>query len=127
MTNLPLIHVHDFYPALGDFRADILAGLKAEQKQIAPKYFFDPQGCMLFERICELPEYYPTRTAIRLLKQYGDQIAAAIGPDALLFELGSSIKIRLLLEAIRPKCYVPMDISRDHLFRSANLLAKDYP
>jgi dimethylhistidine N-methyltransferase len=64
-----------------------------------------------------------------LLKQYGSQIAAAIRPNAQLFELGSgsSSKIRLLLDAIRPKCYVPMDISRDHLFRSANLLAKDYP
>jgi len=129
MTNLPLIHFHDFHPALGDFRADILAGMKADQKFIAPKYFYDPQGSMLFDRICELPEYYPTRTEIGLLKQYGAQIAAAIEPDAMLFELGSgsSSKIRLLLEAIRPKCYVPMDISRDHLFRSATLLAKDYP
>jgi len=127
MTKPPLIHFHDFHPALGDFRSDILAGLKAEQKTIAPKYFYDPHGSMLFERICELPEYYPTRTEIGLLKQYGDQIAGSIGPDALLFELGSgSSKIRQLLEAIRPKCYVPMDISRDHLFRSANLLAKDY-
>ena len=129
MTNLPLIHFHDFHPALGDFRSNILAGLKAEQKHIAPKYFYDPQGSMLFDRICELPEYYLTRTEIGLLKQYGAQIAATIGPDALLFELGSgsSRKIRLLLDAIWPKCYVPMDISRDHLFRSANLLAKDYP
>jgi len=129
MTKPPLIHFHDFHPALGDFRSDILAGLKAEQKHIAPKYFYDPQGSMLFDRICELPEYYLTRTEIGLLKQYGDQIAASIGPDALLFELGSgsSTKIRLLLDAIRPKCYVPMDISRDHLFQSASLLAKDYP
>jgi hypothetical protein len=56
MMNLPLIHFHDFHPALGDFRADILAGLKAKQKTIAPKYFYDPQGSMLFDRICELPE-----------------------------------------------------------------------
>jgi dimethylhistidine N-methyltransferase len=129
MTNLPLIHFHDFHPALGDFRADILAGLKSDQKFIAPKYFYDPQGSLLFDRICELPEYYPTRTEIGLLKQYGAEIAAVIGPDAILFELGSgsSSKIRLMLEAIQPKCYVPMDISRDHLFKSANLLAKDYP
>ena len=73
---------------------------------------------MLFDRICQLPEYYLTRTEIALLKQYGDQIAASIGPDAMLFELGSgsSSKIRLLLEAIRPKCYVPMDISKNHLY-----------
>jgi len=129
MTNSPLIHFHDFHPALGDFKADILAGLKAEQKHIAPKYFYDTQGSMLFDRICQLPEYYLTRTEIGLLKQYGAQIADSIGPDTMLFELGSgsSSKIRLLLEAIRPKCYVPMDISRDHLYRSADLLAKDYP
>jgi len=129
MTNLPLIHFHDFHPPLGDFRSTILAGLRSEQKQIAPKYFYDPQGSMLFDRICELPEYYLTRTEIALLNQYGDQIADSIGPDAVLFELGSgnSNKIRLLLDAIRPKCYVPMDISKNHLFQSVNLLAKDYP
>jgi dimethylhistidine N-methyltransferase len=129
MTNLPLIHFHDFHPALSDFRADILVGLKAEQKFISPKYFYDPQGSMLFDPICELPEYYLTRTEISILKQYGDQIAASIGSDAILFELGSgsSSKIRLLLDAIRPKCYVPMDISKNHLFQSVKLLAKDYP
>ncbi|NTW45277.1 MAG: L-histidine N(alpha)-methyltransferase, partial [Anaerolineaceae bacterium] len=97
MTKPPLIHFHDFLPALGDFRSNILAGFKAEQKHIAPKYFYDPQGSMLFDRICELPEYYLTRTEIGLLKQYGDQIAGSIGPDAILFELGSgsSSKIRL--------------------------------
>lgn len=129
MTNLPLIHFHDFHPDLSDFRANILAGLKAEQKHIAPKYFYDPEGSLLFDRICELPEYYPTRTEIALLKQYGAQIAEVIGPDALLFELGSgsSSKIRLLLDAIRPSCYVPMDISKNHLFQSATSIAKDYP
>ncbi len=128
MTNLPLIHFHDFHPDLSDFRADILAGLKAEQKHLAPKYFYDPEGSLLFDRICELPEYYPTRTEINLLKQYGAQIAEVIGPDALLFELGSgSSKIRLLLDAIRPSCYVPMDISKIHLFQSATSIAKDYP
>ena len=83
---------------------------------------------MLFDLICELPEYYPTRTETGMLKQNGDQIAATIGPDAILFELGSgSSKIRLLIEAIRPKSYVPMDISKKHLFQFASLLAKHYP
>ena len=68
MTNLPLIHFHDFHPDLGDFRSDILTGLKADQKFIAPKYFYDSQGSMLFDRICELPEYYPTRTEIGFTK-----------------------------------------------------------
>ena len=129
MTKPPLIHFHDFHPALGDFRSDILAGLKAEQKFIAPKYFYDSRVPCCLTGFVSCRNITSTRTEIGLLKQYGAQIAAAIGPDALLFELGSgsSSKIRLLLEAIRPKCYVPMDISRDHLFRSANLLAKDYP
>lgn len=129
MTNLPLFHFHDFHPDLGDFRANILAGLKADQKYIAPKYFYDTQGSKLFDQICERPEYYPTRTEIGLLRDYSAQIAATIGPDALLFELGSgsSIKIRLLLEAIQPKSYVPMDISKKHLFQSASSLAKNYP
>jgi dimethylhistidine N-methyltransferase len=124
-----MIHFHDFHPALSDFQADILAGLKTEQKTIAPKYFYDARGSMLFDRICQLPEYYLTRTEIALLKQYGAHIADAIGPDTILFELGSgsSSKIRLLLDALRPSAYVPMDISKNHLFRSANALAKDYP
>jgi dimethylhistidine N-methyltransferase len=129
LTDSALIHFHDFHPALSDFQADIIAGLKNKQKTIAPKYFYDAQGSMLFDRICQLPEYYLTRTEIALLKQYGDEIAGSIGPDAILIELGSgsSRKIRLLLEAIRPASYVPMDISKNHLFQSANLLAKDYP
>lgn len=124
-----MINFHDFHPSLNDLKADILAGLKAEQKTIASKYFYDDQGSMLFDRICQLPEYYMTRTEINLLMQYGAQIADAIGPDSILFELGSgsSHKIRLLLDAIRPATYVPMDISKNHLIRSANELAKEYP
>ena len=129
MTNPAMIHFHDFHPTLNDFQADILAGLNNGQKTIAPKYFYDAQGSLLFDRICQLPEYYLTRTEINLLKQYGAPIADAIGPDAILFELGSgsSRKIRLLLEALHPSAYVPMDISKKHLFRSAQVLAKDYP
>ncbi|MFZ2168013.1 MAG: L-histidine N(alpha)-methyltransferase [Methylococcaceae bacterium] len=128
MTGMAMIHFHDFHPALSDFEADILSGLKSAQKTIAPKYFYDTQGSMLFDRICQLPEYYLTRTEINLLKQYGAHIADAIGPDAILFELGSgsSCKIRLLLDALRPSSYVPMDISKNHLLRSANALAKEY-
>jgi dimethylhistidine N-methyltransferase len=123
-----MVSFHDFHPSLSDLKTDILAGLKAEQKTIASKYFYDDLGSMLFDRICQLPEYYLTRTEINLLTHYGSQIAEAIGPDSILFELGSgsSRKIRLLLDAIRPATYVPMDISKNHLIRSANELAKDY-
>ena len=129
MTKSAQIHFHDFQPALSNFREDILIGLKAKQKNISPKYFYDTRGSRLFDRICRLPEYYLTRTEIGLLKHYGTEIAEYIGPNIILFELGSgsSRKIRLLLDAIRPDTYVPMDISKNHLFRSANILARDFP
>jgi dimethylhistidine N-methyltransferase len=123
------LHFYDFYPSLSDFQAEILAGLSSRQKYIAPKFFYDAEGSQLFDRICELPEYYLTRTEIGLLERYGTQIADAVGPDAVLFELGSgsSRKIRLLLDALRPVCYVPIDISRPHLRTAANALAAEYP
>jgi dimethylhistidine N-methyltransferase len=123
------LHLYDFHPPLSDFQAEILAGLKRRQKTIAPKFFYDAEGSVLFDRICELPEYYLTRTEIGLLEQYGEQIADAVGPNVVLFELGSgsSLKIRLLLDALRPASYVPIDISKSHLFGAARALARDYP
>ncbi|EIC31361.1 putative methyltransferase [Methylomicrobium album BG8] len=123
------LHFYDFHPPLSDFQAEILAGLSSRQKTIAPKFFYDAEGSQLFDRICELPEYYLTRTEIGLLERYGDQIAGAVGPEALLFELGSgsSRKIRLLLDALRPASYVPIDISKHHLRVAANALFSDYP
>ncbi|MGR9071498.1 MAG: L-histidine N(alpha)-methyltransferase [Gammaproteobacteria bacterium] len=122
-------YFHDFHPADEDIRQDVLDGLKQGQKHIAPKYFYDARGSALFDRICRLPEYYLTRTEIALLRIYGAQIAECIGTGTALFELGSgsSVKIRLLLDAIRPACYVPMDISRAHLLQSATALSADYP
>ncbi|WP_305908920.1 L-histidine N(alpha)-methyltransferase [Methylomarinum sp. Ch1-1] len=128
MTISNRLHFHDFQPALGDIKDDVLSGLQTEQKVIAPKYFYDAHGSKLFDRICRLPEYYLTRTEIGLLKQYGSEIAECIGSGATLFELGSgsSSKIRLLLDAVRPSIYVPMDISKEHLFGAASSLANDY-
>jgi dimethylhistidine N-methyltransferase len=122
------LHFYDFHPPLSDFQAEILAGLKSRQKSIPPKFFYDAEGSKLFDRICELPEYYLTRTEIGLLRHYGEQIADAVGPDAVLFELGSgsSRKIRILLDALRPASYVPIDISKSHLLGAANDLARDY-
>lgn len=129
MTTSAQIRFHDIQSALSNFREDILMGLRAPQKYIEPKYFYDARGSKLFDQICQLPEYYLTRTEIGLLKQYGNDVARHIGPNTVLFELGSgsSRKIRLLLDALRPDSYVPMDISKNHLFQSANTLAKDYP
>ncbi len=98
-------------------------------RSISPKFFYDERGSELFTEITRTAEYYPTRTEVGLLRQYGSEISQCIGPDATLIEYGSgsSEKIRLLLESLRPKCYVPMDISRDYLASAAETLAKDYP
>ena len=72
------VEFHDFHPDLGDFREEVLAGLNASPKRIAPKFFYDQRGSGLFEKICELPEYYPTRTETAILRQHADEIADLI-------------------------------------------------
>jgi len=123
------VHFHDLEPAPADMRAEVLAGLALPQKRIAPKFFYDAEGSRLFDAICELPEYYPTRTEIGILRRHGHEMAARLGREALLVELGSgsSLKIRVLLEALRPAVYMPVDISREHLVRSAEALAEAFP
>jgi dimethylhistidine N-methyltransferase len=123
------INFYDFHPALADFRSEVLTGLAATPKYLAPKFFYDKTGSELFDAITELPEYYPTRTEIGILEQHGDDMARLLGRECLLLELGSgsSKKIRVLLDALRPSIYMPMDISREHLIGSAETLAADYP
>ena len=118
----------DLAPAVADFRSEVLAGLALPQKALSPKFFYDDEGCRLFEAICELPEYYLTRTEIGILERHAAEIAAALGSAVTLIELGSgsSRKIRLLLEAVRPRRYIPLDIARDHLYASATSIAEDY-
>lgn len=109
---------------------EILDGLTAEQKRIAPRYFYDERGSKLFDRICELPEYYPTRTELELLRQHGDEIAGLVGPRAAVIELGAgaTTKARVLLDRlVDPVAYLPVDISADYLARQATDLARDYP
>ena len=120
---------HDFHPAPDDLRAEVLAGLAAPRKYLAPKFFYDEAGSRLFDAICALPEYYPTRTEIGILRQHGAEMAALLGREALLIELGSgsSLKIRVLLAALRPAIYLPIDISRAHLRHSADELAAAFP
>ena len=120
---------HDYGLAPAQFREDVLSGLAKERRRIPPKYFYDQEGSRLFDAICQLPEYYPTRTEIALLKRYGAEMAQCVGEGSVLVEFGSgsSVKIRLLLEALQPAAYLPIDISREHLFRSARQLAADYP
>jgi len=112
------------------FRADVLAGLARPQKRLPAKYFYDATGSRLFDRITELPEYYPTRTELRILRRNAGAIAGCCGRDCLLIELGagSLTKVRFLLNRLgRPAGYVPVDVSGDHLRWAAAVLADDYP
>ncbi len=111
------------------FLDDTLTGLREEPKRLPCKYFYDETGSALFDRICDLPEYYPTRTERAIMAAHADAMADEIGADALLVEYGSgsSLKTRLLLDVLeRPAGYVPVDISRAHLLKSAAAIETEY-
>src|ERR1700743_3176771 len=115
---------------LSEFGAAMLAGLDRATKWISAKYFYDTAGSLLFDQICELPEYYPTRTEMGLLQNHAHEFAKLIGPDATLIEFGagSSRKVGLLLDALeRPRAYEPVDISGDYLHDVANKLRETRP
>ena len=119
----------DYHPTPTDFLAEVRSGLNLKNKQISPKFFYDHRGSQLFEAICEQPEYYQTRTEIEILRHNKAEIAELIGPDCLLIEPGSgnSQKVRILLDALNPKTYIPIDISKQHLEQTAHTLAGEYP
>jgi len=111
-------------------RTEVLAGLALPQKALPPKLFYDAAGAALFERICELDEYYLTRAELSILRARAGEIAALVGPGAALVEYGSGagMKVRLLLDAMHaPAAYVPLDISREQLARVVTQLSGDYP
>jgi dimethylhistidine N-methyltransferase len=116
----------DFEPERDAFLSEVLEGLARPQKALPCKYFYDARGSALFDRICALDEYYPTRTELGILRRHAGAMAAALGPRCLLFEYGSgsSVKTELLLARLEaPAAYVPVDISREHLLRAAAALA----
>ena len=120
----------DLKPAVGSFLDEVVAGLSAPRKWLFPKYFYDERGSRLFDAICDLPEYYLTRTETEILRRAASEIAAMAGPGCALVEYGSgsSVKSRLLIEAMHDLvAYVPVDISRQHLDSTANRLRRDYP
>ena len=125
----PAIRFYDLHPGAASLRDEVLAGLSRTPKAIPPKFFYDERGSKLFDAICELPEYYLTRTEVGILQARAREIAELAGPECLLIELGSgaSKKVRLLLEALRPSAYMGIDISRDFLLASTRRLAADYP
>ena len=112
------------------FRDDVLTGLAADPKGLSPKYFYDEAGSALFTEICELPEYYPTRTEENILRGNAAAMAAAIGERAVLIEYGcgSLDKVRILLDQLAdPAAMIAVDISEAHLMAAADELAGDYP
>jgi dimethylhistidine N-methyltransferase len=111
------------------FREDVLAGLAQRQKAIPARWFYDAAGSQLFETITTLPEYYPTKAETDILERHGADFAAAIGAGRAVVEFGSgsSAKTPLLLRAIDPAAYVPIDISGEFLRQSAAALSADFP
>lgn len=111
------------------FRADVLSGLAARPRAIPARWFYDRRGSELFEDITRLPEYYPTRTETALLADHAADFAGAVGPGRAVIEFGSgsSVKTPLLLGAIDPSAYVPIDISGDFLRESSATLASRFP
>jgi dimethylhistidine N-methyltransferase len=124
-----VVRFYSFLPRAQTLREDVLAGLALPQKSIPPKYFYDEQGCRLFEAICELPEYYLTRTETAILRANIAEIAQFVGPEAELIEFGSGVqaKTRILIQALQTQLYVPVDIAIDTLRASSSELARRFP
>ncbi len=137
MTELPLSLTASAAPHFrprrhGDsaFRAAFVEGMKKTPKAVPCKFFYDVRGSALFDRICELPEYYQTRTESALLNRFAGEIAALMGPNVELIEFGAGAlkKVRTLLDALKsPVSYVPIDISGDYLESVCAALDRDYP
>ncbi len=111
------------------FRIDVLNGLRGPRRAIPARWFYDERGSELFDDITRLPEYYPTRTETSLLQSASADLAARIGPGTAVIEFGagSATKTPLLLKAIAPSAYVPIDISGDYLRSSADILQSSFP
>ena len=116
-------------PEFTPFLNDIIKGFSKKQKEIPAKYFYDERGSLLFDQICEVQEYYPTRTEMGIMRDNISEMADLIGSRTLLVEYGSgsSLKTRVLLEHLDLAGYVPIDISKEHLYQSAEQLRLDYP
>ena len=113
-----------------DFLKDVIEGLGKNPKTLKPKYFYDNRGAQLFTEICTTPEYYTTRTEIKILNQNAEDIASQIGDNTALIEYGSGAleKIKILLNFLKePVGLIPVDISEDQLFVSAKNLENLYP
>jgi dimethylhistidine N-methyltransferase len=124
-----VVRFYSFLPRAEAFLQDVVAGLALPQKSIPATYFYNELGCRLFEAICELPEYYLTRTETAILRSNIADIAQFIGPEVELIELGSGVqaKTRILIQALQTQLYVPIDIAIDTLRASSSDLASRFP
>jgi dimethylhistidine N-methyltransferase len=123
------IRLHDYHPESDDLRDEVVAGLGKTLKELPCKLLYDERGSDLFHRICDLDEYYPTRTEVQIMNTYGQEMADSIGPRCLLIEYGSgsSEKTRILLDHLEdPVAYVPIDISKEHLLDSSRRISTSY-
>jgi len=124
------VRLLDLEPASDDLLSDAVAGLRSVPKTLPCKYFYDARGSRLFEEITRLDEYYPTRTELDIMRAHRDAIAAAIGPEALVVELGSGSGVktaRLMRSLERPAGLILVDISREALVESARSLGDEFP
>lgn len=129
MTTTNPMPLLDLAPERDSILEDVLEGLSQNPKRLPSKYFYDRRGSDLFDAICELPEYYPTRTELGIMRNHSADMADIIGEEACVIEIGSGsgIKTKLLLRGLEnPLAYIPIDISRDHLLDSAEILASEF-
>jgi dimethylhistidine N-methyltransferase len=124
-----LAKAHRFDEQTSTFAHDVIDGLSQQPKRLSPKYFYDVAGSELFEQITRLPEYYPTRTELDILRERGADIRATLPKGAALVEFGAgaTTKVRLLLNQCEFGAYVPVDISGDFLNAQARALRQDFP
>lgn len=124
------LRLTDLQPNLSDLTVSVAEGLTRSPKTLPTAFLYDEHGSELFEQICELPEYYPTRTELSIYDASLNEMAEAIGPEAMVIEYGSGagVKTLHLLEALeQPVAYVPVEISKEHLMRSAEELNAKFP
>jgi dimethylhistidine N-methyltransferase len=124
-----LTHAHRFDAPTSVFAREVIDDLSQHPKRLSPKYFYDAAGSELFEQITLLPEYYPTRTELTILRDHGPEISAILPKGAALIEFGAgaTTKVRLLLKECAFGAYVPVDISGDFLQGQAGALRADFP
>jgi dimethylhistidine N-methyltransferase len=124
------VTLYDYEPQVDDVRAEVISGLTRPAKKLSPKLLYDARGSQIFDQICTVEEYYPTRSEVSILQQYVGEMVALIGPRCRLVELGSgsSLKTHVLLDHLEaPAAYVPVDISKTALLEASETIAAKYP